>query len=255
MQSAQPPTAQADSALSGGSTQPGEVSSRRDRHRQGLLVAGRCGHCAELVSRMSILRGATCPHCEHELCQPTGEALEVVHELVAQWCRKRWFFYGALTAGTLLSGLVPLLAAPVRFLGLVALHLVVVRRPLRWLSLRRRIATRFSIKLLLVILALMGLLADVVVAGLPVLSGVVASVVTLASALAFAEGALCLIENRLEREAQTQRLDWWEWAVPLLLASALLVVTGLIVGVAAAAYYLVLEAPLPSLGEILGAVT
>jgi hypothetical protein len=152
-----------------------------------------------------------------------------------------------------LTGWVPLLAAPVRFLGLVALHFAVVRRPLRWLSLPRRIATRFSIKLLLVVLALVGLLADVVVAGVPLLNGLVASLVTLATALGFAEGALRLIENRVQREAETQRLDWWEWTLPLLLGGALLLVAGAMVGVAVALYYALFEAPLPALCDILGA--
>lgn len=133
------------------------------------------------------------------------------------------------------------------------MHFAVVRRPLRWLSLPRRIATRFSIKLLLVVLALVGLLADVVVAGVPLLNGLVASLVTLATALGFAEGALRLIENRVQREAETQRLDWWEWTLPLLLGGALLLVAGAMVGVAVALYYALFEAPLPALGDILGA--
>ena len=135
------------------------------------------------------------------------------------------------------------------------MHFAVVRRPLRWLSLPRRIATRFSIKLLLVVLALVGLLADVVVAGLPVLGGLIASIVTLATALVFAEGALRLIENRVQREAETQRLDWWEWTLPLLLGGALLLVAGAMVGVATALYYVMFEAPLPALGEVLGAAS
>jgi hypothetical protein len=228
--------------------------SRRDRHRQELLVAGRCSHCAESVPRIRILRSEPCPHCERELCQPAGGALLVVQGLGARWRRRRWWYYGVLTAGTLLTGLVPLLAAPVRFLGLVALHVAVVRRPLRWLSVRRRIATRFSTKLLLVVLALVGLLADVAVAGLPVLSGLIASVVTLATALAFAEGARRLIENRAQREAETSRLDWWEWTLPLLLGGVLLLGAGVMLGATAALYYLLFEAPVPTLSDVLSAM-
>ena len=248
--SAQPTTASAESASFKGSSNSGPGPSRWDRQRRELLVAGRCSQCAESVPRISILRREPCPHCECELCHPTRGALEVVQGLEAGWHRRRWFCYGALTAGTLLTGLVPLLAAPVRFFGLVALHLLVVRRPLRWLSLRRRIATRFSIKLLLVVLALVGLVADVVVAGLPVLNGLVASVVTLATAVAFAEGALRVISNRVQREVETHRLDWWEWTLPLLLGSALLLLTAVMAGVAVALYYLLFEAQLPSIGDV-----
>jgi hypothetical protein len=57
----------------------------------------------------------------------------------------------------------------------------------------------------------------------------------------------------VQREAETQRLDWWEWTLPLLLGGALLLVAGAMVGVAVALYYALFEAPLPALGDILGA--
>ena len=150
----------------------------------------------------------------------------------------------------MLAGLVPLLAAAVRLAGLVALHVVLVRRPLLWLSLKRRVSARLTLKLLLALLAVAGLGLDVLVAPALSLAAPVASAVTLAFSVAYAETALHIIRSRVLREAQDAPLGLSEWALPAVLLGLVGLLAAGLVGAASLAHTLLNEANLPAVHEL-----
>jgi hypothetical protein len=179
-----------------------------------------------------------------------GGGLDVVDYLARRWKVWRWVIYPLTAAAALATGWVPFVAAILRFVGLLIVHIALVRRPILWLSASRRMTTRFTLRLSLAALAVLGLLIDVLMIPWPGANAAVALVTTFLATMVYAEGALWLVTNRLRREVVTGRLDTWEWIVPASLV-ALLVVS--VVAAAAAvglALYVVKSLQIPLLSGI-----
>jgi hypothetical protein len=152
-----------------------------------------------------------------------GGGLDVVDHLARRWKVWRWVIYPVTAAAALATGWVPFVAAILRFVGLLIVHIALVRRPILWLSARRRMTTRFTLRLSLAALAVLGLLIDVLMIPWPGANAAVALVTTFLATMVYAEGALWLVTNRLRREVVTARLDTWEWIVPASLVVLLVV--------------------------------
>ncbi len=200
-----------------------------------------------------ILESRVCPKCGLTVAaEAGGGGLDVVNRLASQWRIWRWLIYPVTAAAALLTGWLPFVAAVLRLAGLLVVHIVLVRRPILWLSARRRFATRFTLRLCLAAIAVLGLLVDVLVIPWPGANSAVAVATTFLGTALYAEGALWLVKNRLEREVVTARLDVWEWIVP---ATLVLVLVGATVAVAAAigfALYVIESLQIPFLSGLVG---
>lgn len=205
---------------------PDGASDALPRHQIELRLAGRCPHCAEEVPRLAQLRGKPCPHCKQLAPgHPRQASSELIEALRKRWARWRFVAYPLLAFATGIAGLVPLLATPARILGLIVIHVAFVRRPLSWLPFKRRLASKLTLRLLLAALGITGMLVDAVVAPLPLVNGIVSGIVSVAAAVVYAEVALRFAIGRMQREAETSELSWWEWLLPTSLLGALVGIT------------------------------
>jgi hypothetical protein len=220
-------------------------------HRQALLVARRCGWCAETVPPALVLRGGSCPSCERAIYSGHELGAEAVLRRVhARWSRWRLPVYGGVLLSTGLASLIPLGGPLAYAVAMVTAHLFIVRRPMLWLGLGRRLAARFTLKLFLATLTLLNLIASAVVFPLVGVGNAVVAVTSCALAVIYVEVALWLVGNRLRREARGDRLSWGEWGVPALLIGALFGTTGLMVGAATLAVHTMLWADIPGVSDI-----
>jgi len=221
------------------------------QHQQALLERRRCGWCAELVPARLVLGGGDCPHCATSLYpRREQDPDEVLGALKRRWNRWKWVTWALIAVGTFVAGFVPLLAAAVLFLGLVFLHVGLVRRPLRWLSAGRRFTTRFLLRMLLAVLGVLNLVISVLAPLIPAAGAVVVALCSLLSAVFYTEVALRFIGNRLRREQRGTKLDKWEWFLPAGLLGGLIGTALAMVGATAGLLYLVLWMDIPGVSDI-----
>lgn len=184
-------------------------------HRRELTTLGRCPYCAEHVGALQVLRGRPCTHCGADLSQTgLGSPDEMIALLKKRWGRWRTIAFPLIALATAIAGIVPMLGGGVRLVAMIVIHLIFVRRPLRWLSMQRRLATKTTLRLYLAALALLGFLADALAVPLFGVNAVVSGVVSVFIAVIYAEGSLSFICGRMNAEARGDGLAWWEWALP-----------------------------------------
>ncbi len=194
-------------------------------HAQELLLRGRCPACAEHLPPLTLLRGEACPRCE----APTrGEAPPDALEarLAERWARRAWVAVAVVGLASLLGGFVPLLQAPLFFVGMVLAHVWVVRAALGWLTPARGAFARLTLSLVLSGLGVVDLVIAVAVvpavgASAPVLG--LAGAAGLAIYLAIARR---LILSRLSMDRRGLGLQFGEWGLPVGAFIAFLTVVG-----------------------------
>lgn len=183
-----------------------------------------------------MLRGEECPHCGRALLlDDNGDhAATMIAAVREQWTRWRLVIYFGVVFTGLGFGSVPLggvlLAVVAMFLG----HVMLLRRPLRWLSPARRVTTRLAIKLWFALLGVLSFVANLIAAPLLAFAGfgaVFSALTGLGVFGLYLEGGLWLLDRRIAREAKSGRLDPAEWFVPTALFGGLLVsaVAGVVV--------------------------
>jgi hypothetical protein len=143
-----------------------------------------------------------------------GSPDEMIARLKERWGRWRAIAFPLVALATALAGIVPMLAGGVRLVAMILIHLGFVRRPLRWLSMQRRLATKTTLRLYLAALALLGFLVDALAVPLLGVNAIVSGVVSVFIAIIYAEGSLSFICGRMNAEARGDGLAWWEWALP-----------------------------------------
>jgi hypothetical protein len=220
-------------------------------HHQALLATGRCGWCAEALAPALVLRGGVCPSCARVIhTSNERDAAAVIARVRGQWGRWRWPVYACVGLGVGLASFVPL-GAPVAYaLAMVLTHLFVVRRPIRWLGVGRRLATRLTLKLALALLTLVHLVVSVTVYPFVGVGQAVVGVVACLSAVVYVEGSLWLVGNRLAREGVSGSLDRWEWCLPAGLIGGLFGGTALMVGAATLLVHTLLWADIPGVSDL-----
>lgn len=220
-------------------------------HRQALLERRRCGWCAEQVTPRLVLQGGDCPHCAAPLYpEQTLDPEAMIEALRRRWNRWKWAVWCLIALGTFVGAFFPLLSAPILFVGLLGLHLGLVRKPLKWLSTGRRFSTRFLLRLLLALLGFLNLVVSALSWVVPVIGPLLAMVCSVLSAVLYTEAALRLIANRLRRETQRARMDTWEWLLPAGLFGGLVASALVLVGVSAAALYGLLWLDIPGISDV-----
>ncbi len=201
-------------------------------HRLRLLETGRCGRCAEPISRSGILRGNECDHCGQAPKPPSDELLDQLTNRRLRW---RLAAYGAIGLASFFAGTVPLLQSLFQICALVVLHVMVLRRGLRWLGMRRRIVTRLNIKLFGATLSAAAILLNVAVAPLVGLGAFVLATSGPLLAAVYVEGGLAMLRRGLRREVDGDSLQTIEWMLPAglvaILVVAMLATAGLVAGV------------------------
>lgn len=218
-------------------------------HHNLLLLRRRCGWCAEAVPLKALLRADACSHCGASL-QPaeTGAAL---HEALAgRWVGRRVLGYGLVTAASFVSGTVPLLQSAVLALGLLVLHVFLVRNSLGWLLPARRVAARFTIKLVGALLTALAFVLNIAVAPLVGVSSILLGLLGLVSAVVYVETALWLIQRRVAWETEGRPLQKREWLLPAGLGGGLLCGVSGSIGAAVGGLHLLANAELPGVSTL-----
>ncbi|MFP4600696.1 MAG: hypothetical protein ACLFVJ_20750 [Persicimonas sp.] len=212
-----------------------------------MLAHARCGRCAERVSRTAILQEAECEHCGSALAVEGGD---ILGDLQARRLKWRLFGYLLVALASFAAGFVPLLQVGVQLVALFVLHVIVLRRGLKWLAPGRRILTRMSIKLLGAALATIALLINVAIAPLVGASAfILAAAGPLLTAL-YVESGLVILRRRLRRQADDRPIGFLEWALPVSILVLLLGAIAATAGVVAATVHLLSTLEVPGISEL-----
>lgn len=218
----------------------------RTTHTNNLLAAGRCGRCAERVSRAAILGADSCEHCGADLSFDGGEMVDALAERQGRWRLKG---YALVALASFLAGWIPLLQVVVQLAALFVLHVMVLRRGLEWLSPGRRILGRMTMKLLGAAVAVVAVVVNVVIAPLVGAGAFVLAVAGPLLTAVYVEGSLWLLRRRLRWHAGGRPLRAGEWMLPIGLVLALVGVVGALVAVVAGAVHVVANVEVPAISE------
>lgn len=219
-------------------------------HQRALLNQGRCLWCAERVPAGLVLRGGSCGSCGRGVRCPSLPSEELLAGVQSRWRRFRWPIYGGVAVSTALASVVPFLGALVFAVAMLSTNLLLVRRPARWLGLRRRILTRLTLSLFLALLTAASLVASALLLVLPVLGQLGTGLLSLLLAVIYVEGALAWIGNRLRLESRQASLSLAEWLLPTLALSTLLGLTALSMLSVVGLLHLLLWAEIPGVAEL-----
>lgn len=200
-----------------------------EEHELALLLSGRCRRCAERLPGGTALRGRPCPRCG-EATLPSATDRAVLHELHgSQSAVRLWLAVAAVTAGALVASWFPLINSLLIIGALVWLRFTVVKPGLSLLTPRRRIVTRWTLRLaagcfLALSIIVLELLTLIPAAG--------ALVKTALSALEVAAAGVMTrryLTWQLGREGRGEPVAFWELALLGVWAAALLaVVAGMV---------------------------
>lgn len=202
-------------------------------HRLRLRQQRRCGWCAEPVGVGVLLRGEACPHCGRSegapqrrqalLAHPqSGDTLDSLLEPIERkWRARRWWLYALLAVGTFATGTLPFVATLLTVAFFIAMRFLLIREPVQWFGPSRRLTSRFTLRMWLLVTSVVTLVANELLTFLPVANMPLKMVVSVAGAASFVEGSLWFLRGRLRREASADpSLQWWEWGLPLGLIGA-----------------------------------
>ncbi|MDY7227359.1 hypothetical protein [Hyalangium rubrum] len=201
-----------------------------EEHELALLLSGRCRRCAERLPGGTALRGRPCPRCGEETL-PSATDRAVLHELHgAQSAVRLWLAVAAVAVGAMVASWFPLINSLLIIGALVWLRFTIVKPGLSLLTPRRRIVTRWTLRLAAgCFLALSFIVLEL----LTFIPGAGALVKTAVSALEVAGAGLMTrryLTWQIRREGQGAPVALWElallaaWALVLALTVALLVV-------------------------------
>ena len=203
------------------------ITQKEYRHQNALLRAHRCGWCAESVSEFQILRASNCPHCLNSLHWHQEEnSLELEKELWTLWHRRRWMMLIVISVASFLSGQIPMLQSAILLVGLIVCHIVLIRRPLRWFPIARRLCAKLTIQLWASALAFFNIVMNALVAPFVVLNGFVLAVLSIVNLVLYVHLAFSVINRRLEWESQSIPFGPRDWGVPVACIGLLIIGIG-----------------------------
>ncbi len=200
-----------------------------EEHELALLLSGRCRRCAERLPGGTALRGRPCPRCgEPTLPTPTDRA--VLHQLQdTQSSVRLWLAVAAVTAGALVASWFPLINSLLIAGALVWIRFTIVKPGLALLTPRRRIVTRWTLRLaagcfLALSVILLELLTLIPAAGALVKTAISALEVALAGS-----AARRYLSWQVSRAGRGVPVAFWEVALLAVWAAVLLaMVAGMI---------------------------
>ncbi len=199
--------------------------SGNEEHELALLLGGRCRRCAERIPGGTALRGKPCPRCGEETL-PGPVDREVLHRLSSERASARlWVAVLVVGLASLVASWFPLLTSVLLVVALVWLQATLVRPALRLLTPRRRLVSRWTLRLAagcFLALAILAFELLTLVPGFGALAKVVLSAGEVAVAGIFARRYLAW---QTEREARGEPVAGWEVAVLAVWLLSLLVMT------------------------------
>ena len=222
------------------------LSAKEEALQRRLVLSRRCGHCAEKVAAIDVLRQTSCPFCQGSL--QTSRGLQ--QDMESRQRNTRIFGYGLIGLASFLAGWIPLMQSLVHLAGLFVLHILLLRRTLEWLPPSRRILTRMSVKLFGSFIALSGVLVNIALAPFVGLSPFVLLFVGPALTALYIEGSLRIIRRSVAQAAQGKSPSFWEWLLPLSVLLFLVVATTGILFLSTLVVDLLLRWEVPGAGEI-----
>ena len=217
-------------------------------HRRELLARQRCGACAEPVPSVAILRAEACPTCGEDLTNTDAQA--ALDALRRTWRKRRLLTYFLIGLLSFFGGTVPMLQSVILVLSLVYVHLKVLRHSLDWLGRSRRVAARFSMKILAAGISCFNLVVNVLVIPLVGVSGGILAILAIIQAIFYVEISLWMIDRRLGWEKAGEPLKVREWLLPVSLIGGTLLIVGTGLGASTGVLYMLAMADIPTVSEI-----
>ncbi|HYH98595.1 hypothetical protein [Hyalangium sp.] len=193
-----------------------------EEHELALLLSGRCRRCAERLPGGTALRGHPCPRCGEQTL-PGATDRVVLHELHAsQSAVKLWLAVAAVAAGALVASWFPLINSLLIVGALVWLRFTVVKPGLALLTPRRRIVTRWTLRLAAGCFLAVTIIVLELLTLIPAAGALVKTVVSAAEV-----GGAGLVTRRyltwqIGREGQGVPVALWEIALLAVAAAVLL---------------------------------
>jgi hypothetical protein len=211
------------------------VLAASEEHALALLLSGRCRACAERLPGGTALRGHPCARCGEETL-PDATDRTVLHALHTERATVRLWVAGvAVGLAALVAGWFPVLNSLLIAAALVWVRFTVVRPALRLLTPRRRLVSRWTLRLAagcFLALSIIFLESLTLLPGLGALAKALLSGAQVVVAGAFARRYLGW---QLEREGRGTPVAVWEVG---LLGAWLSVMLGLVAGLVALALWL-----------------
>lgn len=175
---------------------------------------------------------------------------DVLHQIKSRQMQWRLFGYALIAMGSFVAGAIPLLQIVVQVMALFILHIIVLRGGLNWLSTKRRILARISIKIFGAAIATTSLLINVAVIPMVGASAFILAVVGPLLTAAYIEGGLFILRKRLRWESEERPLQISEWGLPAALLFILFTAVTVTVVLFATLVHLITSAEIPAIGFI-----
>jgi len=210
-----------------------DIAENFAEHSNILLQKHRCGRCAEAVSAVAIMRQEDCSFCGSSLAWQSGnQQVNVLNALKKKWRVRKWLIFILIASLSFFAGQVPLLQSVFLVLSLMAVHLLLIRKPLQWLPTGRKVFAKMDIKLIGILIAVFNLIINVLVMPFILVNGVVLAVLGILNTFLFVHFSTKVIESRLKWEVEKRPFgahDWMRTAVFLSLICMVSLAGGFIV--------------------------
>lgn len=225
-------------------------------HSNALLQRHRCGFCAEAVSAVAIIRQDDCQVCGSSLAWQVGgdagEQENVLEALRAKWKLRKWVILITIGVISFFAGQVPLLQSICLVLALMAIHLLLIRKPLQWLPTGRKIFAKMDIKLIGVMLTVFNLIINVLVMPFVFVNGLVLAILSVLNTFLFVHFATKIIETRLQWELNKTAFGMQDWIRTVMFLGVICFTTLTGVLVVWGMFELLMSIPVPFMGINLG---
>lgn len=156
----------------------------------------------------------------------------VVRRLIETWRSRRLWVCVAVGLGGAVTSALPLVASGITLAGMTFARYGIFRAAMGWLSPARRVVTALTLHLLLLFAALGTLVTQEVLTLLPGFNVPLKGAVAVAGVLLYTEASVRLVSRQLRRDREKTSLDFWEWALPVVLTVGTVVVSITMVAVA-----------------------
>jgi hypothetical protein len=202
-----------------------------EEHELALLLSGRCRRCAERLPGGTALRGRPCPRCG-EATLPSATDRAVLHELHGSRSAVRlWLAVAAVTAGALVASWFPLINSLLIIGALVWLRFTVVKPGLSLLTPRRRIVTRWTLRLAAGCFVALSIIVLELLTLIPAAGALVKTAVSAGEVAAAGVMTRRYLTWQIGREGRGEPVAFWELALLGAWTAVLLVVVAGMVAV------------------------
>ena len=118
-----------------------------------------------------------------------------------------------------------MLQSAIMVLGVIAIHVMLIRQPLKWLPTGRRICAKMNINLIGSMISVFNLFVNVLIWPFACVNGIALSILGVINTLVFVQLAMRTIRTRLAWEQEKKPFGIHDWFGPALVFSSLLGVT------------------------------